>query len=185
MKAQISLSTLILMAGMTLAHAQAEPKEGNREPNEREQMRQRLMKEFDKDGDGQLNEEETQAARKARDQARKERGEGGQDARAGRGDQGGRGDQAGRGGGRDRLRQEALKRFDTDGDGELGEAERDAMRQRFEQTRDKQNAKREGAEKIRKLFDADEDGELSAEEQVMMYECIFEITSPARPGFGF
>ena len=67
-----------------------------------------ILKRFDKDGDGKLNEQERQAAK----QAMAERG--------------GRPGQPG--GGDGKLREEILKRFDKDGDGKLNEAERAAAK---------------------------------------------------------
>ncbi|MCC7377072.1 MAG: HlyD family efflux transporter periplasmic adaptor subunit [Verrucomicrobiales bacterium] len=75
---------------------------------------QELAKQFDKDGDGQLNEEEREAMRTA------------MTARAGQGGQ------SGPGGGRGRMnREEMMKQFDKDGDGQLSEEETAAMRQSF------------------------------------------------------
>ncbi|MBL9138079.1 MAG: efflux RND transporter periplasmic adaptor subunit [Verrucomicrobiales bacterium] len=73
-----------------------------------------MVKQFDKDGDGQLNDEERQAMRAA------------MGARFGQGGPGGQG--GGRGG---FNREEMLKQYDKDGDGQLSEEERAAMRQAF------------------------------------------------------
>ena len=67
--------------------------------------REEMMKRFDKDGDGELNEEERQAIRE-------EFGN-----RRGRGD--------------DQMRQLIMRRYDTNGDGELNEQEREAARPAF------------------------------------------------------
>lgn len=65
--------------------------------------REEMLKQFDKDGDGQLDEAEREALRTA---------------------------MAARFGGGQRMnREEMMKRFDTDGDGQLSEEERAAMRQ--------------------------------------------------------
>lgn len=66
-----------------------------------------MLKQYDKDGDGELNEEEREAMRTAM-QAR-----------------------FGRSGGQRPNREEMLKRFDKNGDGELDEEERTAMRESF------------------------------------------------------
>ena len=68
-------------------------------------MHAEILKRFDKDGDGKLNEAERAAAKKAHDE---------------------RGGQAG--GGDGKRREEIIKRFDKDGDGKLNEAERAAAK---------------------------------------------------------
>lgn len=75
------------------------------------------MKEFDKNGDGELDEEERVAMRETLRQ------------RFGAID--------GPGGGRGQMpnREELLKRFDKNGDGELDEEEREAMRAEFGRNR--------------------------------------------------
>ena len=81
--------------------------------------REALMKEFDKDGDGQLNEAERQAAMTAM----RERFQG-----QGRGP-------AGRPGGGPQMNREAMmKKFDKNGDGRLDETERAALREEFQNT---------------------------------------------------
>jgi len=77
--------------------------------------REEMMKRFDKDGDGELNEEERQAIRE-------EFGN-----RRGRGD--------------DQMRQLIMRRYDTDGDGELSDAEREVARADFTQMREQIQAK--------------------------------------------
>ena len=72
--------------------------------------REEMMKRFDKDGDGELNEEERQAIRE-------EMGN-----RRGRGD--------------DQMRQLIMRRYDVDGDGELSDTERETARADFTQMRD-------------------------------------------------
>ena len=70
---------------------------------------QELVKQYDKDGDGELSEEEREAMRAA------------VGARFGGGGPGGQ-----------RFnREEMMRRFDADGDGELNEEEREAMRRSF------------------------------------------------------
>lgn len=83
-------------------------------------MRDRMMQEYDKDGDGQLSEEERGAVRDAWT-----RGRGG--------DQGGeraagRGGERGVDGGGERGLPDRIRQFDTDGDGKLSEEEREAAR---------------------------------------------------------
>ncbi|MFG0243048.1 MAG: hypothetical protein ACF8R9_09700 [Phycisphaerales bacterium JB054] len=77
--------------------------------------REEMMKRFDKDGDGELNEEERQALRE-------ELGN-----RRGRGD--------------DQMRQLIMRRYDADGDGELSDAEREVARADFTQMREQIQAK--------------------------------------------
>lgn len=72
-----------------------------------------MLKKFDKDGDGKLNDEE-KAAMKAEWQKR--RGEGGKGPDAAR-------------------RAEMMKKFDKDGDGKLSEEERAAMRAEMQKKR--------------------------------------------------
>jgi len=71
-----------------------------------------ILKRFDKNGDGKLDEQERAAAKKAREE------------------RGGKLGQAG--GGDGKLRDEILKRFDKDGDGKLNEQERAAAKQAHE-----------------------------------------------------
>ena len=71
--------------------------------------REEMLKQFDKDGDGELNESEREAMRTA------------MAARFG--------SQGGPGSGQRMNREEMLKRFDKNGDGELDESERTAMRE--------------------------------------------------------
>lgn len=151
------LACLLGFAGYTIA--KDEPKK-ERKPLDR----QEIIKKYDKDGDGKLNDEEKQNAlkefRKGRpdqpnkeellkkydankngqldpeekEKARKELG-----ARAGR------------------SREELLKKFDKDGDGKLSDAEREAARKET----------RKGASvppDVLKKYDADKDGKLSREE---------------------
>lgn len=84
--------------------------------------REAMMKEFDKNGDGELDEEERAAMRET---LRQRFGAGG-----------------GPGGGRGQMpnREELLKRFDKNGDGELDEEEREAMRAEFGRNRSRTNA---------------------------------------------
>ena len=99
-------------------------------------MREKLLKEFDKDGDGELSDEEKKAAREAWAKRRE-----------------------------DRNKREAavhakfVQKYDTDGDGKLSEQERKsahaAMTEAYEAFK---------AEMV-KLYDADGDGKLSEEER--------------------
>ena len=89
-----------------------------------------MLQQFDKNGDGQLDEEEQAAAR---EQGRQRFGQGG----------GGRaGGAGGAGGMRGQMpnAEEMLKRFDKNGDGEIDEQEREAMRAEFGRNRNRTNA---------------------------------------------
>jgi Ca2+-binding EF-hand superfamily protein len=82
-----------------------------------------MMKEFDKNGDGELDEEERNAMRETLRQRF-----------------GGPGGPGGGGRGPGFNREEMLKRFDKNGDGELDEEEREAMRAEFGRNRSRTNA---------------------------------------------
>ena len=86
-------------------------------PGQGREIPAEILKRFDKDGDGQLNDAERDAARKARQE------------------QGGRPRQPG--GGDGKLREEALKRFDKDGDGKLNDVERAAARKAHDERKNK------------------------------------------------
>lgn len=81
--------------------------------------REAMVKEFDKNGDGQLDETESAALREAMSQ---------RFGQAGRGGPGGQRGQM-------PNREEMLKRFDKNGDGEIDEQEREAMRAEFGRNR--------------------------------------------------
>lgn len=85
--------------------------------------REAMMKEFDKNGDGELDEEERNAMRETLRQRF-----------------GGPGGPGGGGRGPGFNREEMLKRFDKNGDGELDEEEREAMRAEFGRNRSRTNA---------------------------------------------
>ena len=82
------------------------------------QMQAEILKRFDKDGDGKLNDTERAAAKKAHEE---------------------RGGQPG--GGDGKMREEILKRFDKDGDGKLNEEERAAAKKAHEERGNKKKAK--------------------------------------------
>lgn len=103
-----------------------------------------VIKQFDKNGDGKLDEAERKAMREARAKKRGEAGEKGQKGKRGeagqKGQKGKRGEGAkgkggeagdkGKRGQRDGSRRaELIKQFDKDGDGKLNEAERKAARE--------------------------------------------------------
>ena len=88
----------------------AAPGEDN---GKRAELRQRVLQKFDKNGNGQLDPDEREAAKEAM-QTRREQGGG-----KGPGGQGGRDPE---------RRQKLLAKFDSDGDGKLSETERAAAK---------------------------------------------------------
>ena len=103
-KVLLSISVLSLATGMI-----AKPEKGGKKPGSGEgrPSRQEVMKKFDKDGDGKLNEEEKAELRKK---------------------------MAERGAGR-RIPPLVLEKFDMDGDGKLNEDERATARKAMEARR--------------------------------------------------
>jgi len=89
----------------------AAPEEGS---GKRAELRQRALQKFDKNGNGQLDPDEREAARGAMQQRR---------------EQGGRNGAAGKGGAAPERRQKLLAKFDTDGDGKLSETEKAAAKE--------------------------------------------------------
>lgn len=144
-----------------------------------EDIRAEWMARFDKDGDGQLNEEERQAAREA---AREEREQRRQQFLLDRYDKDGDGVlseaetqemeaerermDAEREARQAEMRERALAAYDTDGDGKLSDEERDAANQ---QRRD-WFQKQQQAAMVR--FDANGDGDLSQDERMAMREAM-------------
>jgi len=112
----------VLIAGVATAEDDA-AKKGDRN-DRRAEMRQRILEEFDADGDGEMNEDERATAR---EEMRKRRGRQGKGDRA-KGERGpkhnGRrdGQRDGRGGGRPNPDQ-LFDRFDANDDGQLSRAE--------------------------------------------------------------
>jgi hypothetical protein len=99
--------------------------------------REEMMKQFDKDGNGELDESEREAMRTA--MAARFGGSGGQ----GGAREGGSGERQGQ----PRLsREEMLKQFDKNGDGELDETERAAMRESFGGSRTNRTERRRDGE---------------------------------------
>jgi len=100
-----------------------------------------ILKRFDKDGDGKLNDEEKAAAKAAATERR------------------------------DEMRDEALARFDANGDGKLDDTERAALREAMQKERggkmtDEQREKvRAEFEAYAAKYDKDGDGKLSPEER--------------------
>lgn len=118
-------------AGSDSPGADAGARNGNRGPGGSGAgfNREDLIKQFDKNGDGQLDDSEREAMRAAMAARFGANGSGGP---GGPGGPGGTGAQGGPGGGRGGPnREEMLKQFDKDGDGQLNDEERAAMRQAF------------------------------------------------------
>lgn len=135
------------------ALAQTEPRQEKGRPERAGQMGLRskeMIKRFDKDGDGKLNDAEKAAART---EMRKEGG--------GRHDRGDPGD--------GRIREEILKRFDMDGDGKLNDSERAEFKKARAERRENGGPGRPVGERMReeiiKRFDKDGDGKLNDAER--------------------
>lgn len=109
MSRRAGVAVMVLAGFVALAVGQpvvAAPGEDN---GKRAELRQRVLQKFDKNGNGQMDPDEKEAAKEAM-QKRREQG-------------GGKG--PGRQGGPDpERRQKLLEKFDTDGDGKLSETER-------------------------------------------------------------
>lgn len=152
-------SKIWLVAGMVVAlggsmalaaeGGDAKPPPGTKGPKPGSEE---LLKRFDTDGDGKLNEAERQAMHEAMSQHNEEMGRPGPKGR------------------RPSREEMMLERFDTDGDGVLSEAEREAMRTEWERIR---------AENL-KRFDADGDGQLSEAERETMRTTL-RAERPAPP----
>ena len=100
----------------------------------------------------------------------------GQEKQCEEGGQGGKGGKGGQGGqpGRERpSREEMMKRFDADGDGQLSEEDRAALREEMgRQDGGQPGGERPSREEMMKRFDADGDGQLSEEERVALQEAF-------------
>jgi Ca2+-binding EF-hand superfamily protein len=114
MSRKACFAILFLAAAMccSASHpAVAAPGEGNAK---RTEVREKVLQKFDKNGNGQLDQDEREAAKEA---MQKRREQGGGKAPAGQG-------------ARDpERRQKLLEKFDTDGDGKLSESERAAAKE--------------------------------------------------------
>ncbi|MEM1058673.1 MAG: hypothetical protein AAGK14_05450 [Verrucomicrobiota bacterium] len=146
----VSLATLLLTGGLPLL-AQTDRAEGKK--SGQRQLPPEVIEKFDADGDGQLNEEERQAAREARRANMLEKYDADGDGQLSDEEKAQlRADNPRKRKGPRKLPPEVVERFDADGDGQLNEEERQAARQ----------ARR--AEMLEK-YDADGDGQLSDEER--------------------
>lgn len=111
MSRQVCLAVLCMAIAAASQTALAAPKEGDGTQAER---RQKVLQKFDKNGNGQLDQDEQEAAKEAM-QKRREQG-------------GGKGP-GGQGGPDLERRKKLLAKFDTDGDGKLSETERAAAKE--------------------------------------------------------
>ena len=105
--------TLAMLLGSVGEAAPGQGKAKGARPQEKgngQNVPAEVLKRFDKDGDGKLNETERAAAKKAHDERGGRPGQPGGDGKPGDG----------------KMKEEILKRFDKDGDGKLNEAERAA-----------------------------------------------------------
>jgi len=118
--------------------AQDRPADGKDAGKHRRPSKEEILKKFDKDGDGELSEEEKAAMKEAMEKHRGKHGKGGRPSKEemlkkfdadGDGKLNKEERTAAREAMKKRFREEALKRFDKDGDGELNEEERAAAKE--------------------------------------------------------
>lgn len=147
-----SLLTLVVFPFLTVAGLQAADGDKPARPS-----RDEIIKQFDTNGDGQLDQSERQAVRQHM-QATRPGGQGGPGQREGRPGNG-----------------HGLARFDTDGDGRLNEAEREAA----------SNAMREHVlnnPRAMQRFDLDGNGALSDDEWAKAREQVADRMGKAGRG---
>jgi hypothetical protein len=130
---QLILSFGLMASTNASLSAQPADRPGRGDRPDREAQRKQILERFDKNNDGELDEEEREAARESFRREGPPRLSGrpeGPPPDAGRRDRGGRG---GRGRGGQRV--ELIPKFDNDGDGILDKAERSAARKSVEEQR--------------------------------------------------
>ncbi len=148
--------THLTVGGLTLIFAYGALADDPPKGPPRGKKREEIIKRFDKDGDGKLNDEEKRAAREAFMKMR-----------------GGKG----RGGPPQFNREEILKKFDKNGDGKLDDDERKAAREAFMK---KRGGKGRGGrpqfnrEEILKKFDKNGDGKLDDDERKAAREAFMK-----------
>ena len=135
---------LSMVLGALPMMAQEADQKDTPETGGREAHRARLIKKFDKDGDGKLNEEEKAEMQKFIEERRKNGGAHG-----------------GRGNGK---RKELIDKFDKDGDGKLSEEEKAEMQKFIEERRKNGGARGGRGNGKRKEMTDKTDEEKSSEE---------------------
>lgn len=154
------LKTSVALAALTLfsaSFASAADDEKPSRPNQAE-----ILKRFDANGDGKLDQTEREAARKHMQSMR--------------GDAGGRGE-GGRGQGGPGGRGNPMAQFDTDGDGKLSAAERKAAEPALrELTQNNPRAMQQ--------FDKDDDGKLNDKEWAAARKVVQQRMGQGRGGRG-
>lgn len=114
---QVTGLALAMAGALSIANAQDLGGEGGKRPKPLSAAE--IIKKFDKDGNGQLSENEVQAFVEEMKSRRPEKGQGG------------------RGGGFNR--EEMIEKYDTDGDGRLNAEERKAMMEELRAKRSQQS----------------------------------------------
>lgn len=157
------MKSILLKYGLVLAAigacsmADAKPENGQKKDKGSKGLsREAVLEKYDTDGDGQLSDAELDALKADVSADREKRATGGRGGEM-RGERG-------RGGpeGRERpSREEMIKKFDTDGDGVLSEAERAEARKQMPKDGRRGRRNRQMLEK----YDTDGDGQLSEEER--------------------
>lgn len=145
---------LAAMGACTMAEAQPEEGQGKKGKGPQGPSREEVLQKYDTDGDGQLSDAELEVLKNDRAAEREKRAAegGGEEMRGGRGGPEGRGERP--------SREEMIKKFDKDGDGELNEEERAEARKYMQ----KHGRKGRGKQMMEK-YDTDGDGQLSEEER--------------------
>ena len=146
---------------------------GRRDRDGKHRFHAELLKQYDADGDGKLNDAEKKAAREGMKAKWAEKkaammkkfdtdGDGklsDEEKKAIRENFGKRWHDGHKHDWSDKMKEKMMEKFDADGDGELSDDEKKAMRNSI-----KKQWKAKKAEKL-KLYDADDDGELSKDER--------------------
>jgi Ca2+-binding EF-hand superfamily protein len=161
-----------------------QPGPGARQGRQPRLDRRAILERFDEDGDGQLDEQERRQARRAMQRRQAQRRPGQGQAPGARGQRGQR-----------PTREELFRRFDTDGDGQLDEQERQRLRQEVQRHRARrggqgrmgdrgQTGQRPSREEILQRFDANGNGQLDPEERRQVRQAMQRRRQggPGQPG---
>lgn len=144
------------MLCVSMASAQEEGQKKGRRGGPGGFNREEVIKKFDKDGDGKLNEDEQKEARKSMQEEFAKR------------------------------REEMTKKFDKDGDGKLNDEEREAARKEFGGRgpggRGPGGPGGASREELLKKFDTDKDGKLSETEREALRKEMGGRRGGRRPG---